>query len=151
MITRQRLIASMSSKTDWTEGGHAIWSASVDTDGYPRVYVGADQPLRNAVRVHYEIEHGVPVPDDMDLRNLCGNRCCLSHVEIVARGSAGGIAAAALAVDRPFRCGHERTPENTSPKYARADGGTSGGGCRMCHLAYQREYNRTRRGRTARS
>ncbi len=149
-ISRGQLVASMSSKTNWTPDGCALWTASVDSDGYPRVYVGfkfVNHPIMlNATRVHYEVHHGIKLDRRVHLNNTCGNRRCMAHVEPGGVGEAGGKAAHAAATQRnpdgfPY-CDHPRTEENI---LRRPDGRSSG--CRVCRDEYQRRYNHERRGR----
>lgn len=55
------------------------WTASVDSNGYPQVWMNGKN--RRVHRILYEWEHG-PIPEGLELDHLHERRC-VNHVELV--------------------------------------------------------------------
>lgn len=124
--------------------GCIIWTGALDTDGYPKICCGSNgSKIRYAHRINWELTRG-PIPDGLHLsrRLACMNRRCIApeHLELLPVGAAGGRIATTL---KPtYRCGHDKTPENTLDAETKPC-------CRTCRTEYLRKYNALRPNRNS--
>ena len=112
------------------EHGCQLWTARLTADGYGQFRLSRSTTVL-AHRYAHEALHG-PLPEGMDLRNICGKGACVVHWRPVSHAEPhpNSIAAENAAKTRCPK-GHDYTPENTRVYVAR-DGKRSRH-CRACH------------------
>lgn len=115
-----------------------LWLAALQSFGYGVIRIG--RVARYAAHLTYEASCG-PVAEDLELKNLCGARCCINpaHWRALTRRA---IARSGFAATKTHcKHGHEFTPENT---YRRWGGGR---GCLACSAGRQRGSDKAKKWR----
>jgi hypothetical protein len=161
MRTPDDLRKSIDKRTQPGANGCLIWTGALDSDGYPKINVGREvingpDKRRQVHRVNWELING-PVPAGYELaRHGCTNRRCIEPLHLTLneyKGKAGRIAQDQNIDPTVYRCGHDRTPENTYlsgdyPYCKTCSKARSRERCRRWrarHPDKTREYNETRR------
>lgn len=68
------------------EGECWEWTGGKDADGYAHFRVSSSKQTKGA-RFAWELDHGMPVPSDMQVHHRCHNRGCVNpaHLEAISR------------------------------------------------------------------
>lgn len=100
----------LAAKCSPDESGCLIWHASKGSSGYGCFFYRGR--LRTAHRVAWELFHGRPIPDGLEIDHLCRVPLCVNplHLEAVTKRE-NARRRACLITHCPQ--GHEYTPENT--------------------------------------
>ncbi|QDK01956.1 HNH endonuclease [Arthrobacter phage Vibaki] len=137
--TPESLRRTIAKRTQPGPGDCLVWTGALDSDGYPKISCAPNGgQIRYAHRINWELTRG-PIPDGLQLSRqpVCPNRRCIApaHLELLPVGAAGFRVAKAPSLT--YRCGHDKTPENTLDAATKPC-------CRTCRTEYLRAYNARR-------
>ena len=128
--------------------GCLLWTAKIDRDGYPRVWL--DGKIRGAHRVVYELKNG-PIPDGLQIDHLCRVRCCINpdHLEAVTpkANTNRGVSSIVNSGQKKFFCKTCGGPLEVVARRNARDGRNPHNerGCRMCRYSYMVTWRKKRR------